>query len=265
MTIGIPFPEIDPIALGLGPIHIRWYALAYLAGFIGGWMYGGYLVDRTPERRPNRTDLDDLLSWVVLGVILGGRLGYVLFYNLPYYLENPMQILAVWEGGMSFHGGVIGVMTVCVAFARKRGIPVLALGDVIACVVPIGLFFGRIANFINGELFGRVTTVPWAVIFPYGGGLPRHPSQLYEAILEGLVLFIILFVLAQKSFVRNRPGILLGVFCVGYGLSRFFIEFYREPDPQVGLILEYFSLGQFLCLPMIAAGVWSMRYGLRQK
>ena len=257
---GIPFPDINPIAISLGPIHIRWYALAYLTGFIGGWLYGGWLADKDEDRRPNKQDIDDLLPWVVLGVILGGRIGYVLFYNFPYYMAHPTHIPRVWEGGMSFHGGVLGVVTVCLLFARKRGFSPLALGDIIACVAPIGLFFGRIANFINGELFGRVTTVPWAVIFPNGGGLPRHPSQFYEAFLEGIVLFTVLFFMARKEHIRRQPGLLFGTFLIGYGLARFFVEFFREPDPQIGLLFQYFTLGQLLSLPMILIGVLLVRY-----
>lgn len=263
--MALTFPEIDPIALSLGPLEIRWYALAYLAGFIGGWKYAGWLADLDPGRRPNREDTDNLLPWMVLGVILGGRLGYVLFYNLPYYIENPLHIPFIWEGGMSFHGGLLGVVLVCLSYARFHKFSPLALGDLIAPVVTIGLFFGRIANFINGELFGRVTTVPWAVDFPYGGGLPRHPSQLYEAFLEGIVLFAVLFYLARKPEVRRAPGFLIGVFVIGYALSRFLVEFVREPDPQIGLILDYFTLGQILCLPMILAGALLIQYARKHR
>lgn len=257
---GLPFPEIDPIAFSLGPILIRWYALAYLAGFIGGWVYGGWLADLDRDRRPNREDIDNILPWMVLGVILGGRTGYVLFYNFSEYLANPLSVFYIWEGGMSFHGGLAGVVFVILAFCRYHKIHPLAMGDIVATVVPIGLFFGRIANFINGELFGRITTVPWAVNFPYGGGLARHPSQLYEAFLEGVVLFIILFFMARNANIRRMQGMLFGVLLTGYGTARFFVEFFREPDPQLGLYLQYFSMGQFLCLPMIAAGLFIIRY-----
>lgn len=264
--IGIPFPDIDPVAIDLwGIFQIRWYALAYLAGFLGGWFYAGKLAALDPDRRPNRQDIDDILPWMVLGVILGGRLGYVLFYNLEYYLEHPATIPFIWEGGMSFHGGLMGVVVVCLAYARWQKFPALALGDIVATVVPIGLFFGRIANFVNGELFGRVTTVPWAVNFPYGGGLPRHPSQLYEAFLEGVVLFAVMFFLARNPAIRRTPGVLFGVFVAGYGLSRAIVEFYREPDPQVGLLFDYFSLGQLLSLPMIFAGIAIVFYARKTK
>jgi len=257
---GLPFPDIDPIALSLGPILIRWYALAYLAGFIGGWLYGGWLADLDRDRRPNREDIDNILPWMVLGVILGGRIGYVLFYNFQEYLSNPLSMFYIWEGGMSFHGGLVGVATVILCFCRYYKIPPLALGDTISAVVPIGLFFGRIANFINGELFGRITTVPWAVNFPYGGGLARHPSQLYEAFLEGVVLFLVLFFMARKAHIRRMQGMLFGTLLVGYGSARFIVEYFREPDPQLGLFLQYFSMGQFLCLPMIAVGLFIIRH-----
>jgi phosphatidylglycerol:prolipoprotein diacylglycerol transferase len=254
MTSGLPFPEIDPIALALGPFQIRWYALAYLAGFLGGWFYACKLADLDPDRRPNREDIDNILPWLVMGVILGGRIGYVLFYNLEYYLQNPLQIAVIWEGGMSFHGGLLGVVAVILLFCRYYKIPPLAMGDTISTVVPIGLFFGRLANFVNGELFGRITTVPWAVNFPYGGDLPRHPSQLYEAFLEGIVLFIILYLMSRKPAIRRMQGAIFGTLLIGYGISRFIVEYFREPDPQLGLFFEYLSMGQIMCLPMILVG-----------
>lgn len=261
---GLPFPEIDPVALSLGPVLIRWYALAYLAGFLGGWFYAGHLADLDRDRRPNREDIDNILPWMVLGVILGGRIGYVLFYNFPEYAANPMSVLKVWEGGMSFHGGLAGVALVILGFCRYYKINPLAMGDIVATVAPIGLFFGRIANFVNGELFGRITTVPWAVNFPAGGGLPRHPSQLYEAALEGLLLFVILFFMARNARIRRMHGVLFGTLLAGYGTARFMIEFVREPDPQLGLFLQYFSMGQFLCLPMIILGALIIHYALKK-
>lgn len=261
---GLPFPEIDPVALYLGPFQIRWYALAYLAGFVGGWIYAGRLAGLDRDRRPNRDDIDNILPWLVLGVILGGRLGYVLFYNLSFYLQNPLQIPVIWEGGMSFHGGLMGVVTVILLFCRHHKINPLAMGDTISTVVPIGLFFGRIANFINGELFGRITTVPWGVNFPYGGGLPRHPSQLYEAALEGVLLFLILSRMAQSAAIRRCHGVLFGTLLAGYGVCRMIVENYREPDPQLGLFLGYFSMGQILCLPMIVAGGMIVSYAKRK-
>lgn len=264
--MGIPFPEIDPIAIHLTEeFGIRWYALAYLAGFLGGWFYAARLAELDRDRRPSAEDIDNILPLLILGVIFGGRFGYVLFYNLPYFLEHPAHMFYVWEGGMSFHGGLIGVIAVIVAYARYYKFSALALGDIVATATPIGLFFGRIANFINGELFGRVTAAPWGVNFPYGGGLPRHPSQLYEAVLEGLLLFIILFFASRRALVRRAPGFLLGLFIAGYGVSRFIVEFYREPDPQIGFILEYFSLGQLLSLPMILGGLALVDYARKKK
>jgi len=261
---GLPFPEIDPVAISFGPVMIRWYALAYLAGFMGGWFYGGHLAELDRDRRPNREDIDNILSWLMLGVILGGRIGYVLFYNFAEYAAHPLSIFKVWEGGMSFHGGLIGVVFVILAFCRHHKINPLAMGDIVATVVPIGLFFGRLANFINGELFGRITTVPWAINFPAGGGLPRHPSQLYEAFLEGIVLFIILFFMSRNAKIRRMHGVLFGTLLAGYGTSRFLVEFVREPDPQLGLFLQYFSMGQFLCLPMIALGFLIIHYARKK-
>lgn len=260
----ITFPDIDPVAVAIGPFQIRWYALAYLAGFIGGWLYAGWLADKDNKngevRRPNREDTDNILPWMVLGVILGGRIGYVLFYNLPYFLQNPLHIPFIWEGGMSFHGGLLGVAVVCIAYARYHKFSPLAMGDVVATVVPIGLFFGRLANFINGELFGRITNVPWAMVFPGGGGLPRHPSQLYEAFLEGIVLFVVLYWCAQKPAIRRAPGMLFGIFVIGYSVSRFMVEFFREPDVQIGYRFEYFTQGQLLCVPMMIAGALLVQY-----
>ena len=256
MTAGIPFPDIDPIAFSYGWFSIRWYSLAYLMGFLGGWRYGVYLVGLklNDKMRPNQDDIDNIVAWIVIGVIIGGRLGYVLFYNLDYYLYDPWSIPLIWEGGMSFHGGLIGVAMVIILYAWRLGFSILRLGDVISCVVPIGLCLGRLANFTNGELFGRVTTVSWGVIFPDGGPLPRHPSQFYEAFLEGIVLLVVLGILAHRPSIRNKPGTLFGVFLIGYSISRMIVELFREPDPQIGFIFEYLSLGQILSLPMLIVG-----------
>ncbi len=254
---GLPFPNIDPIAFEIGPLVIRWYALAYIAGILLGWRYCMYLA-RQSDDRPTAADIDDFMIWAVIGIVLGGRLGYVLFYKPGYFLQNPMDALKVWEGGMSFHGGLIGVLIVIAIFSYRRGISVLALSDLIAVVAPIGLFFGRIANFVNGELFGRVTDVPWAVVFPHGGDLPRHPSQLYEAILEGLSLFVLLAVVAHRPWIRARVGFLSGLFLVGYGLSRAFVELFREPDAHIGFILGPITMGQVLSAPMVALGLYLM-------
>ncbi len=264
--VGLSFPEIDPIAIHFTEsFGIRWYALAYLVGILGGWFYASRLANLNKADRPNRDDIDNLLSWIVLGIILGGRIGYVLFYNFGEYLDDPFSIFYIWQGGMSFHGGLLGVVLAIALYARQNKIPFLLLGDIFASVAPIGLFFGRIANFVNGELFGRVASIDWAVRFPQGGGVPRHPSQLYEALLEGVLLFIILFLLQRKESIRNTYGVISGVFIAGYGVCRFIVEFFREPDLQVGFILEHFSLGQLLSLPMVIAGVYLIYYARRNK
>ena len=256
MLAAIPFPAIDPVLVQVGPFAIRWYALAYIVGLLIGWRYCLYLAGR-PPRLVTRDQLDDFFLWATLGVVLGGRIGYVLFYQPGYFLEHPLDILFVWEGGMSFHGGLIGVILAMYLFARRRGIPFFALTDIVASATPIGLFFGRLANFVNGELFGRPTDVPWAMVFPNGGDQPRHPSQLYEAALEGVVLFLALFLLARFTRALERPGLLSGVFLIGYGLSRFLVEFFREPDAQLGyLIGGTVTMGQILSLPMIALGLF---------
>ena len=251
----MPFPDIDPVAIAIGPLAIRWYALAFIFGLLAGWWYIGQFLRQAPHIM-TRPQLSDFFTWAIIGVIAGGRLGYVSFYQAAHYFENPLEIFFVWQGGMSFHGGLLGVVVAIVLFARRRKIPVFALGDLVACAAPIGLFFGRLANFINGELYGRVTDVPWAVVFPGGGELPRHPSQLYEAALEGLVLFIVLFVLAQFTKIRTRPGMLMGVFMIGYGLSRIIVELFREPDIQIGFLISGTTLGQWLSVPLLVAGAY---------
>lgn len=258
------FPDFDPVALHLGPLLIRWYALAYLAGFMLAWRYAIYLARLSPGTRPDKNDIDDLLPWTIGGVILGGRVGYILFYNSAFYIEKPLEILKVWHGGMSFHGAVLGVITALLIFSYRRGISPRRVADSICAGVPIGLFFGRLANFVNGELYGRVTDVPWAVKFPGGDYLPRHPSQIYEAILEGLVLFAILFLLAQRKEIRDRPGIITGVFLIGYGMFRMFVENFREPDAQLGFIVAHISMGQILCVPMIILGACVIGYALKK-
>ncbi|BDW97356.1 prolipoprotein diacylglyceryl transferase [Thalassospira tepidiphila] len=262
--LSLAFPAIDPIAISIGPIAIRWYALAYIAGLLLGWKYVVYYCTKTPNIMRKR-DVDDLLFWATLGVILGGRLGYILFYNLDYYLDNPANILKVWQGGMAFHGGFMGVIVAIILFARKRNISILAVLDAAAVATPIGLFFGRIANFINGELYGRTTDVAWGFVFPNGGPEPRHPSQLYEAALEGLILFVVLFILSRKAFVRHRPGILGGTFVAGYGISRIIVEFFRQPDAQLGYLAGGITMGQVLSIPMVLAGIGCIVYALKSK
>jgi phosphatidylglycerol:prolipoprotein diacylglycerol transferase len=262
----IPYPAINPdiftlppFSLGpltLGPFSLRWYAVAYIAGLIIGWRYCLALARKPPQVAAPR-DVDDFLVWATLGVVLGGRLGYVLFYNLPEYLQHPVEILYVWHGGMSFHGGAIGVFLAIILFCRQRRIPLLAFADIIICAVPIGLFFGRIANFINGELWGRATDVPWAMIFPSDPtGLPRHPSQLYEAFLEGLVLFTLLWALQRLAGARQRPGLLTGVFLMGYAICRITVEFFRQPDPQLGFLWFGATMGQLLSIPLFLLGLF---------
>lgn len=255
MMFSLAFPAIDPVLVQIGPIAVRWYGLAYAAGLLLGWMLLRRLAPMAPAAG-TREDVDDFLFWSLFGVVLGGRIGYVLFYNLDYYIVRPLDALAVWQGGMSFHGGLLGVIVATVWFARRRQLPVLALGDRIACVAPIGLFFGRLANFINGELFGRVSDAPWAMVFPRGGPLARHPSQLYEAALEGLVLFTILWALSRIETVRARTGTLIGVFLVGYGIARSVVEMFRQPDAQIGFLGAGTTMGQWLSLPMVLIGLY---------
>jgi phosphatidylglycerol:prolipoprotein diacylglycerol transferase len=251
------YPDIDPVAIRLGPLAVHWYGLMYAVGFLAGWWLG-----RVRARRPGSpltpAQVDDFLIYAALGVVLGGRIGYVLFYNFSAFLENPLLLIKLWEGGMSFHGGVIGVSLGIIWLARKNSLDWLRLHDYVACCVPFGLFFGRLANFVNGELWGRVTDVPWAVIFPgeYAAGLPRHPSQLYEASLEGILLFIVLATMFWKTDARYQPGKLVGTFLVGYGFSRFFVEFFREPDVQLGTLSWGLTMGQTLTLPMIIGGTY---------
>jgi phosphatidylglycerol:prolipoprotein diacylglycerol transferase len=251
----IAFPDFNPVAFSVGPVEIRWYALAYMAGFILGWRTCLALAG---QRRTNPAPeyYDEFLTWAVIGTILGGRIGYVLFYQPDYYFAHPRDMLEVWHGGMSFHGGLIGVLTVSLLFTRLHKLSYFAFTDILACVTPIGLFFGRIANFVNDELYGRVTDVPWGVVFPRGGNLPRHPSQLYEAGLEGLVLFLILMGLSQIPAVRKRTGFLSGTFLALYAAFRFGIEFFREPDKQLGFLIGGATMGQLLCIPMFIFGVY---------
>lgn len=257
MTFVIPFPAIDPVLVEFGPFVIRWYALAYIAGILLGWRYMLSLAARQTGG-PNARDIDDVVVWATLGTVLGGRLGYVLFYKPGYYLANPAEIVFVWQGGMSYHGGMLGVIGAVLLFARQRKISLLTLGDAVACAVPIGLFFGRLANFINGELWGRVSDVPWAMVFPHAGPLPRHPSQLYEAGMEGAVLFVVLFFLRRREAVRRRAGLLTGVFLAGYGVARTIAELFRQPDIHLGFLSGGTTMGQWLSAPMLAAGVYLM-------
>jgi phosphatidylglycerol:prolipoprotein diacylglycerol transferase len=261
------FPQIDPIAFAIGPIAIRWYALAYVVGLLGGWYYAKRLAAKaslwTPMPQPRPIDMDDLIVWVALGVVLGGRIGYVLFYNLATYAANPLEALAIWHGGMSFHGGFLGAALATFLFARSRKLVPLTILDLAAVVVPIGLFFGRIANFINGELWGRpAPDFPYAVVFPHAGPVPRHPSQLYEAFSEGLILFLIM-AWAVRRFGFRRPGLLSGLFVVGYAIARIVCEFFREPDAQLGFLLGGMTMGMLLSIPMGVAGAALLALALR--
>ncbi|HTV90415.1 MAG TPA: prolipoprotein diacylglyceryl transferase [Stellaceae bacterium] len=264
----IPFPAISPVAIAFGPFAIRWYALAYIAGLLLGWRYCLRLASRPPAL-VRRSDIDDFLVWATLGVVLGGRIGYILFYHLGLYLQEPLQMLYVWHGGMSFHGGALGVTLALVLFARRRGLLLFALSDIICEAIPIGLFFGRIANFINAELYGRPAP-GWArgiaMIFPTDPlQIPRWPSEIFEAFLEGICLFLVLLV-AERRGLRQRPGLVTGLFLAGYAVARIIGEFFRQPDPQRG----YFTCsvlctteGQLLSLPVLAAGVFVMWWATR--
>lgn len=261
---GLAFPSIDPIIFSIGPIAVHWYGLGYVVGILFAWWYGRKLLNNhrlwANNHPPMQADtLDDFVIWAALGVVLGGRLGYVLFYNLPFYLANPLAIAAVWDGGMSFHGGIIGTTLAMIWFARSRNIPVWSMFDTVAAGVPVGLGLVRVANFINQELWGRVSDVPWAVYFPNGGPLPRHPSQIYEALLEGLVLFFVLFLLTWVGRKLKKPGYIAGTFVAGYGLSRILVEFYREPDAQLGYLFGgWLTMGMILSLPMVLFGLWAI-------
>jgi phosphatidylglycerol:prolipoprotein diacylglycerol transferase len=267
---------IDPVAVQLGPLAVKWYGLAYVVGLLGGWWYARRLVAAEGlwggRARPEPAELDDMLLFVAFGVVLGGRIGFVLFYDLARYLERPQDIFAIWQGGMSFHGGLVGATLGLWLFAKRRGLPALAVFDLAAAVVPIGLFLGRIANFINGELWGRpAPDFPFAMVFPHGGPLPRHPSQLYEAFAEGILLFVLVNLLVRFGGLR-RPGYIAGVFGMGYAVARIVCEFFREPDPQLGFLFGGsvdalsggITMGMLLSLPLFAAGLWLMLRSRRE-
>jgi phosphatidylglycerol:prolipoprotein diacylglycerol transferase len=252
-------PNIDPIAFSIGPLAVRWYGLMYLAGFAAAWWLGVRRIGAATAPI-DRKQFDDLIFFAVLGVILGGRLGYVLFYKPAHYAANPLEIFAVWQGGMSFHGGLLGVIAAMWVFARLRQIDFLRLMDFLAPLCPLGIAAGRLGNFINGELYGRVTDVPWGMVFRHAGNAPRHPSQLYQLALEGLVLFVLLWWFSSKPRPRGQVSAL---FLIGYGLLRFIAEFAREPDAFLGLLAFGLTMGQWLCLPMIAAGLWLFAWSRR--
>lgn len=253
------FPVIDPVLIEIGPFAIRWYALAYIAGLVGGWWYVRRLVQRpqlwraagapyTPE------DVDDFLTWATIGVIVGGRLGYVLFYEPARFLADPISIFYVWQGGMAFHGGLLGVVVAMFFFARTKKASALSLFDIVGAAAPIGLFFGRLANFINAELWGRATDLPWGMVFPTADDQPRHPSQLYQSFGEGVVLLVACAIAIRLGGLK-RPGLVGGIFTTGYGIARFLVEYVRAFDPSIGLIGGVITMGQLLSLPMILAGL----------
>ena len=264
----IPFPNFDPVLIAVGPFAIRWYALAYIFGILLGWLYARWLIRNEKfwggPAPFTLVDFDDFILWVTFGIILGGRIGYVLFYNFAHFLTHPVEIVQVWNGGMSFHGGFLGCVAAVMLFAWKRGISTLSLGDVTCAVGPIGLFLGRLANFVNAELWGRPADVPWAMVFPSAGPLPRHPSQLYEATLEGIVLFIVLAVLIRAGALR-RPGAIIGAFAIVYASARSFCEFFREPDAQLGFLWGGLTMGMLLSVPLFLAGVALVVVALKRK
>ena len=265
-VLTLTYPAFDPVLVQIGPFAIRWYALAYIFGILLGWLYARALI--RSERiwggpPPMRAiDFDDFVLWVTLGIILGGRIGYVLFYNPAYFAAHPAEIVELWKGGMSFHGGFTGCVLAVMLFGMRRGIPMLSLGDITCAVGTIGLFLGRIANFINSELWGRPTDVPWAMVFPNGGPFPRHPSQLYEAALEGIVLFCVLAA-AMRAGALKRPGLIIGLFAVGYAIARITCEFFREPDVQLGFLWGGLTMGMLLSVPLMLAGFGFIAYALR--
>jgi len=258
------FPDIDPVIFSIGPLQIRWYGLAYVTGILLGWRYARMLVGNArlwPEggSRISALDIDDFLIWATIGIVAGGRIGYILFYDFAAVAANPLRALEIWNGGMSFHGGLLGTLAAMVLFARKRAIPLFSLFDVVCAVVPVGLFFGRVANFINSELWGKLSDAPWAFVFPTGGPFARHPTQLYEAALEGLLLLAVLAWLIYRHRALAAPGLVSGVFVSGYALSRIFVEFYREPDAHLGYLAGgWLTMGMVLSLPMLAVGIWAI-------
>mgnify|MGYP001057471678 CR=1 FL=1 len=266
-SASLPYHNIDPVLFQIGFFELRWYSLAYIIGLVFAWYFGKRIARSNPAGGVTPIHIDDLLFYATLGVIVGARLGYVVFYNLGYYLQHPLNIVKVWDGGMSFHGGMIGVAVSIVAFALASKINMRALGDIVATVAGFGLLFGRLANFINGELYGRVSDVPWAMHFPMApvtdalsltGIEYRHPSQLYEAILEGVVVTLICFILIYRKPIRAKAGFVTGVFLAGYGISRVIVEFFRQPDDHLGLLTSGFTMGQWLSFPMIIAGLLFM-------
>ncbi|MEO0498355.1 MAG: prolipoprotein diacylglyceryl transferase [Pseudomonadota bacterium] len=267
----MPFPDIDPVIFQIGPVALRWYGLAYVVGILLAWWWARRIVRADHLWAGGKSpilgvQLDDFLLWAMLGIVGGGRLGYVLFYDPVGYLADPLSIIRIWDGGMSFHGGMLGVLIAMILFARSKHVPATALVDVVSSVAPIGLFFGRIANFINAELWGRTTDAPWGVVFPNGGPLPRHPSQLYEAVLEGLLLFVILQLVIWLANGLKRPLLIGGLFFAGYGAARIFVEFFRLPDADIGYLFGgWLTMGMVLSVPMLVIGLAVAVLALRSK
>ncbi len=257
----IPYPSISPVFFEIGPLQFRWYGLMYLIGLTTAYFYIKHKVDQK-GLTITKDQVYDMIVWAALGIFIGGRLGYTLFYNFSYYMQHPAKIIAVWEGGMSFHGGLLGTIVSLIWFGKRHGIPIYTLADLAAAVTPIGLGFGRMGNFINGELYGRSTDVDWCMVFPTGGPACRHPSQLYEAGLEGLLLFTVLWLIGRKA---TPPGTIFWSFITGYGLCRLFVELFREPDAHIGFIFGSLSMGQILSLPMIVVGVFMLSMGYQRQ
>jgi phosphatidylglycerol:prolipoprotein diacylglycerol transferase len=260
----LKYPDIDPVIISVGPLAVSWYSLSYVVGIVLGWGYVLRLIKLNPRCNITKQHIDDFITWAIIGVIVGGRLGYVLFYDPMKYFAHPVDIFKTYMGGMSFHGGLIGYTSAAFFFARRAKISFLGLIDLSAAAVPIALFLGRIANFINAELYGRITDVPWAIVFPGSDYMPRHPSQLYEAVLEGFVLFCMLYIVAVRFNGLSKTGLLSGLFLIFYTIFRTIVEFFREPDVQLGFFFEMLTMGQLLSIPMLVLGIFLVYYSQRR-
>ena len=253
--------NFDPVLVDFGFLQVRWYSLAYICGIIGGWFYATKIIKLTTNneykfKQINTNEFDNLIIYIVLGIVLGGRVGYIFFYNFDYFVQNISETFKLWQGGMSFHGGLLGVIVATFIFSKKENINFFKCADIISCVAPIGIFFGRVANFINGELYGKFSNLPWSVIFPNGENIARHPSQIYEALLEGLILFFIINYLALKKNLLFKPGYISSFFLIFYSIFRLFSEIFREPDIHLGLFFNYFSMGSILSILTLSVGIF---------